>query len=392
MTDKVLSYFGSEVGGIESSVVWSVERRLRALIIAHDARAMGGVNNFLRIMRVKMRQRVDALRFANGRRHEESGRAATLRRLAHDYSRFAVLLLRRRFDVIHINPTLDLSSMPREMLFAWLAKLVQPKAKVLLFYRGWDWKALEAIRASKWKRALFLATHKRIDRILLLSSNFKSALVADGVPGGKIHIVSTMFEGEELRPVLERVTSKDPQLLVFMARFLPAKGGDSTIAAFAQLTHDYPHARLIMAGDGPDRARLEKLSQDLGVADKVDFPGYVGGALKMELLARASIFVLPTAHPEGMPNAVLEAMAAGDVIITTPVGGIPDVVEDGLNGAVLASTDPTPLAHEIRRYFDEPLLAEEVGARNREKAWRQWESAAVANRIADHYAAMTAAA
>jgi glycosyltransferase involved in cell wall biosynthesis len=363
--------------------------RLRALVIAHDARAKGGVNNFLRIMRRKMRSRVDVSRFANGRRHLEHGRAQTAKRLLHDYVRFAALLARRRFDVVHLNPTLDLSSLPREMAFAWLSKLVQPKAKVLLFYRGWDWKALDAIRGSSWKRTMFLATHKRIDRVLLLSSTFKEALVADGVPAGKIHVVSTMFEGDKLRPVLDRVPSKDPAALVFMSRFLPAKGGAATIQAFAEIATDYPAARLTMAGDGPDMARLRALSHELGLDDRIDFVGYVGGETKMELLARARLFILPTAHPEGMPNAVLEAMAAGDVIITTPIGGITDVVEDGVNGCLLGSADATCVAREIRRYLENPELAAATSARNREKAWKLWESGVVADRIAQHYIDLT---
>jgi glycosyltransferase involved in cell wall biosynthesis len=199
-----------------------------------------------------------------------------------------------------------------------------------------------------------------------------------------------MFEGDKLRPVLDRVTSKEPGLFVFMARFLPAKGGDCTIEAFSQIVREHPEARLVMAGEGPDRPRLEALVKQLGLADQVHFPGYVGGETKMELLARASVFVLPTAHPEGMPNAVLEAMAAGDVVVTTPVGGIPDVVEDGQNGAVLKTPDVKLIAQEMRRYLEQPALAEEVSARNREKAWRLWESGAVADRIADHYVSVLA--
>jgi glycosyltransferase involved in cell wall biosynthesis len=359
--------------------------RLRALVIAHDARAKGGVNNFLRIMRRKMRPRVDVSRFANGRRHLERGKAATVKRLAHDYLRFAALLACRRFDVVHLNPTLDLSSLPREMVFAWLAKLVQPKAKVLLFYRGWDWTALDAIRTSRWKRAMFLATHRRVDRVLLLSSSFKEALVTEGVRARNIHVVSTMFEGDKLRPVLERVPSKDPQMLVFMSRFLPAKGGATTIEAFAAIAADFPGARLTMAGDGPDMPRLRTLARNVGLEDRIDFVGYVAGEMKMELLARARLFVLPTAHPEGMPNAVLEAMAAGDVIITTPIGGITDVVENGANGSLLPSPDATGVAGEIRRYLEDPELAAAIGARNSEKAWRLWESGVVADRITQHY-------
>jgi glycosyltransferase involved in cell wall biosynthesis len=197
-----------------------------------------------------------------------------------------------------------------------------------------------------------------------------------------------MFEGDKLRPVLARVTSKAPGLVLFMARFLPAKGGAEAIEAFARVARDHPEARLVMAGEGPDRPRLETLVDQLGVQAQVQFTGYVAGETKMQLLAQARVFVLPTTHPEGMPNAVLEAMAAGDVIITTPVGGIPDVVQNGLNGTLLPAPDPVALEQEIRRYLDQPQLADDIAARNREKAWRLWESGVVADRIADHYASL----
>ena len=372
------------------SAVTMMALRPKALIVAHDARATGGVNNFLRIMRIKMRPRVEAIRFANGRRHREAGKVATLLRLLKDYGRFFVLLRSRALDVIHINPTLDLSSLPRELVFVWLARLARPQVKILMFYRGWDWTALRKIEGSWLGRRIFLASQARVDRILLLSSSFKAALVRDGVPAEKIHVVTTMFEGDALAPVLQAHPIKEEQLIVFMSRFLPAKGGGTLIDAFAGLSQRYPEARLIMAGDGPDAPRLKALVVQRGLADRVTFTGYIGGTYKMSLLARATLFVLPTTHPEGMPNAILEAMAAGDVVISTAIGGIPDVVEDGSNGAIIVANDVEALGAKITYYFDHPEETAEIVARNREKAWRLWESATVANRIADHYADMIA--
>jgi len=361
---------------------------LRVLIIAHDARATGGVNNFLRIMRRQIRQRIDASRFSNGRRHGEQGKLRTLKRLAWDYVRFAILMRRKPFDVIHANPSFDPASMPRELLFVWLATLFNPRAKVMVFYRGWDWKALEAIRRSPLKRALFLATHKHVDRVLLLAQQFKDALVELGVPGEKIHTVSTMFEGEVLRKVLDAAPAKDPNQLIFMSRFLEVKGGRQTLEALAAVLPKHPQAHIVMAGDGPDRKNLEAAAAELGLADRVAFTGYIGGARKMTLLAESSIFLLPTAHPEGMPNAILEAMAAGDVVISTPVGGIPDVLEDGRNGALLPRADVALIAEALDRYLSDPALTKEIQARNQAKAWATWESNIVSNRIADHYEAV----
>ncbi len=359
---------------------------LKALVIAHDARATGGVNNFLRIMRRKMRGRVSSLRFANGRRHGEKGRVATLKRLARDYARFSVLMLKTKFDVVHANPTLDLSSLPRELLFIWLAAVFQPTAKRLLFFRGWDWKALENIRQSGVRRKLFIATLRKVDRILLLSSSFKQALVDEGIPEERIHVVSTMFEGDALAPALAAEPIKRPHQIVFMSRFLVAKGGGLILQALPAVLEQFPDARLIMAGDGPDRGRLGDMVAALGLTDNVEFTGYIGGVRKMALLAQSTIFILPTSHPEGMPNAILEAMAAGAVIISTPIGGITDVVDAGVNGSIINAPDATKLGTEIIRYFSQPALVKEIAERNREKAWRQWESAVVANGIANHYA------
>lgn len=364
------------------------ETKVRALIIAHDARAPGGVNNFLRIMRRRIRRRIDASRFANGRRHGETGKLQTLKRLLWDYVRFCVLMVRRKFDVVHLNPSLDMASMPRELVFVWLATLFRPSAKVLVFYRGWDWNALSAVKASGVKRKLFLATHRHIDRVLVLSTEFKQALVEMGVDGEKIFTHTTMFEGEVLGPALEAHQEKNWSQLLFMCRFVPAKGGRETLDAFADVLKRYPAAKLVMAGDGPERQALEEQAGRLGLGESVTFTGYVGGMRKMRLLAESGVFLLPTRHPEGMPNAILEAMAAGAVVISTPIGGIPDVLIDGENGVIMPGVETPALISAIETYLNDEAYARATGERNRAKAWATWESEVVSNRVADHYEAL----
>ena len=92
----------------------------RVLVIAHDLSVTGGVNNFLSVMRRRLRLRVRVTRFINGRRKDERGKLRVVARLAGDYLRFAGLILRRRFDVLPVNPTLELKSMPRDLAFVAL--------------------------------------------------------------------------------------------------------------------------------------------------------------------------------------------------------------------------------------------------------------------------------
>lgn len=364
------------------------EVRISALIIAHDARATGGVNNFLRIMRIRYRRRIAALRFANGRRHGEAGKLGSAQRLVGDYVRFAGLMLKRKFDVLHINPSLDHKSMPRELVFVWIASWLRPSTKILVFYRGWDWTAIETLRRSRIKRWLFIASNARVHRVLVLANAFKSALVALGLPEDRIFTGTTMFEGGVLEKVIED-TPDDRQRILFLCRFLPAKGGVELLKAFARLRDRFPEWVLVMAGDGPQRAELEALTDRLALRDQVTFTGYVGGQQKMRLLVEAAIFALPTTHPEGMPNAILEAMAAGQVILTTAVGGIPDIVEDGVGGSILAVPDADSIEAALLQYMINPALTSSIAAHNRRIAWANWESAIVSDGIADHYSALT---
>ena len=369
----------------EPSMTDTAKPRTKVLIIAHDARATGGVNNFLRIMRRRLRGRIDATRFSNGPRHNEKGKIRILARMAWDYARFVGVVSRKNFDVLHINPTFDMRSLPREVVFVWLSRIFSPKTKVVLFFRGWDWNAVSAVQDSPVRRKLFLTTLNKVDRVLLLSDTFKAGLVKLGVPGDKVFRTTTMFEGAVLRDVQATNIPKALQTLLFLCRFMPAKGGLEVIEAFSRIASNFPMARLVMAGDGPQRSALEAAAAASGFSNRITFTGYVGGVEKMTLLAEAGLFVLPTTHPEGMPNAILEAMAAGEVILTTAVGGISDIVIDRENGTILKSQDADELTEVLLSYLNDPERTAAIGAHNRQIAWSRWDAQIVSDGSGDHY-------
>lgn len=358
--------------------------RLRAIIIAHDAHVTGGVNNFLRIMRAKYRPRVESIRFINGRREGEIGRKMVLSRMLRDYIRFIFTVLANRYDILHLNPSMDSSSAPRELIFVWICRLFSPKTKIVIFYRGWSWTSFEEVQRSRTKKLLFRATQLLANRVLVLSTSFKAALIQLGVPEEKIYLTTTMFEGDMF--ALNEVKALAHQSnIVFLSRFLREKGGHLLIDAFSRLTSQYPDLRLVMAGDGPERSALETQARALGVSRRVEFTGHVSGARKMDLLTSAKIFALPTSHPEGMPNALLEAMAAGLPVVSTAIGGIPEVVRDGTNGILLKVIDVDSLVKALQKYLDDPALWLRTSTLNVSWAWENFESQKVADRMADHY-------
>ena len=359
----------------------------QVLIIGQDARARGGVNNYLRLLRLRLRGRVDAARFMSGRRYRESGLARQLWRMLTDYLRFAVLIRRRRFDILHLNPSMDLASLPRDICYLFIAWALAPRMAVMIFYRGWNADAFARLMRRWSTRAVLALAHQRAGAILVLSQTFRQALMGAGVEPAKIVVTTTFFDGDQLALAVER-TAKIPDEILFLSRFVPAKGGHLLIEAFAAVSPAFPAACLVMAGDGPQRAELEALTARLGVTDRVAFTGYLDHRFKMDALARAGLFVLPTTHPEGMPNAVLEAMAAGAVIIATPVGAIPEVVDEAASGLLLDPCNPQTLAAALTRYLSDPAATRAVGEANREKAWRLWEAGPVARLIEQDYRAL----
>lgn len=133
----------------------------------------------------------------------------------------------------------------------------------------------------------------------------------------------------------------------WVGRLSPEKGADVLVRALLQLT-DLPVA-VSFVGDGAERARLEAMASRSGVAERIRWHGLVSDAER--LYPTFDAFVL-CSHTEGTPMVLFEAMHAGTPIVTTRVGGVPDVVAD--TAVLVAPNDPAALAAAIRRVHDEP--------------------------------------
>ncbi|MBN2053412.1 glycosyltransferase, partial [bacterium] len=131
-------------------------------------------------------------------------------------------------------------------------------------------------------------------------------------------------------------------LIAMIARLIGTKGQDTLIRAFAGVAERYPDAMLMLVGDGPAKARYQHLAAELGVADKVLFTGYRTDV--PDILAAIDVFAF-TSLFEAMPYAVLEAMASGTPVVASAIGGITEIIDDGVNsflvpaGDVAATTD-----------------------------------------------------
>jgi glycosyltransferase involved in cell wall biosynthesis len=173
-------------------------------------------------------------------------------------------------------------------------------------------------------------------------------------------------------------------LVLFLGRLEAARGVFDLLEAVSGLRTAVPDVRLLCAGDG-DRDAVARHARRLGIGDAVKFTGWVGPSGKRALLESAAVLALPS-YDEALPASLLEAMAAGLPVIASPVGGIPEVVVDGVNGFLCAPGDIATLQRLLRKLLIERGLSARIGAAARESVRLRYAPERALVRLEDVYA------
>ena len=179
---------------------------------------------------------------------------------------------------------------------------------------------------------------------------------------------------------------REPGLVVFAGRCCEAKGLHDLFDAIALLAPAMPRLRLECAGEGDLHAALRR-ARSLGIADRIRLRGWITPRERDELLARATVFVLPS-HAEALPMSVLEAMAAGCPVVATSVGGLPDVVRHGENGLLVPPKAPRALAEALAAVLADPALAARLGREARATIAGRYTIDRAVERLEQVYAAL----
>lgn len=160
------------------------------------------------------------------------------------------------------------------------------------------------------------------------------------------------------------LSSRTP-LIGTVARLAPVKGLRYLLAAMPDILRRRPDSHLLLAGDGDQRPGLEALARDLGVSDRIHFLGFRRDAAAVT--AALDVFVLPSLN-EGQGRVLVTAMALGVPVVTTRVGGLPEVVEDGCQGLLVAPADPQALARAVTALLTDRERAASLGMAGRTRA------------------------
>jgi len=270
--------------------------------------------------------------------------------------RLSIALLRLRPHVVNVHYVTG-----EALYFAWLKRFF--RYRLVLSFHGSD-----ILRTQPEDAPLLPRILPRADAITAVSRLTASRLRAyPGVSSARVHIIpngidvdfwSTPVAAGDLR-------AREPVVLS-VGRLDPVKGHDVLLRAFRLVLARVAGARLVVVGEGGYRNVLEALAADLGIAGAVEFAGQLDAGRVRQRLGEAQVFALPS-RSEGLPIALLEAMAAGVPAVATAAGGTPEVLSAG-GGVLVPPEDAPALAEAIVELLQDPAASAALSAAGRLRA------------------------
>jgi glycosyltransferase involved in cell wall biosynthesis len=232
-----------------------------------------------------------------------------------------------------------------------------------------DWRTVTRLYGSRLRRVLdpladrlSLAALRRTDAVRTLSPATTRLVREHGAePAASFpaYVDVDTFLDRPPRPLPDR------QQALFVGVLERYKNVDGLAAAWRAAAPRLPGARLRIVGDGPLRPEVERLCADLPAQTRWD--RQLETPAISAALDESSLLVLPS-RSEGLPRVAIEALCRGRPVLATPVGGVPDLIEDGVNGFLVGSLDPPDLAEALVRVLGQPAALEPVAAEARESA------------------------
>jgi glycosyltransferase involved in cell wall biosynthesis len=344
-------------------------RKRRVLILGPSLHAVSGVSTHLQqLLDSSLRTQVEFRHFQIGSEGRHESRLEQTLRLCISPFALLVTLALSRPDIVHLNTSLVVQAYWRDVIYLLIAKL----AKIKVIYQVHGGKLPAEFFPNNVSLTRILRFTLRLPDVVVLLSKSELRAYREFLPGKNFELIANAIDATTLTRG-KRIDQLSGVLrIIYIGRLIAAKGIFEMIDAIGVLRKRNITVELAIAGSGPEEDSLRRKVASANLSAHVEFCGSVFGKPKEELLLRSQIFVFPTYHPEGLPYALLEAMAAGAVPITCAQGAIPDVMQDGVHGIIVPPRDPVAVADAIERLH-----------RDRESLARMRETSRA--RIAEHY-------
>lgn len=351
---------GSEPGTVHTvqadhatHAIGETERTDLRVLLVGPVQATGGIARYIEELRARLPDRI-AVDVHDTAAPAGSGRIRFVRGFVGALADALRFPFRDRPDVVHVH-TAENFSFLRKSAYVLLTRYVWHKPAILHVHGPtFDRFVTEAsLPLRTLQRVVFEAS-----AAIVVLSPYWERVLSPHLPTGKVVVLRNAIDTHEYEPRFDAERAH----VVFVSNHVPRKGIREFTEAIDRLLAAGADFEVSIAGSGP----LDHCAEDLAERYReVEYHGYVSEERKRELLSDASIYVLP-AYAEGLPIGVLEGMAAGNAIVATAVGGVPDVVDDE-GGRLVPPRDVAALADAIRSLVETPGEASEMGEHNAER-------------------------
>jgi glycosyltransferase involved in cell wall biosynthesis len=269
--------------------------------------------------------------------YERPGLGTQLRVMTYAVATFLGLVLAGKVGLLHVHSA-SRGSFWRKSIFCAIARAF--RVPYIFHLHSGEFPVFARDECGPLARRWIRHTLHCASRVVALTSSWRAAL-EDLAPGAKVVVLGNpVVMQKAMRPRQNKASH-----VLFLGRLREKKGVFDLVRAIPQVLEMLPDARFTLAGDG-DLDGVAKQAAILGVRDAVTLPGWVDGGDKDALPASADVLVLPS-YFEGLPICVLEAMAIGVPVVSTAIGGIPEVLEDGACGILVNPGDVDALASSL---------------------------------------------
>ncbi len=309
--------------------------------------------------------------------HCDGGAVAKLKIMMFTLLRYWGLLLGGRVGLLHVHVS-SRASFWRKCFF--LLPTFALGIPSILHLHGSEFAIFYERECGPWRQRMVRYVFDKASRVVVLSAAWKAWM--QGMCSNPR--VEAIYNPVMVPEVVAAGEGRTAGTVLFLGRLGKRKGSYDLLDAAARVAAAHPELRLLLGGDG-ELDQIRERSIELGIGDRVELLGWVRGGDKDRHLASAMIYTLPS-YNEGLPMSVLEAMAAGLPILSTPIGGIPEAVTDGVEGFLVEAGDVAALADRLDRLLSEPGLAPRMGAAARLKVERGFSAQAVLPQVERLYA------
>jgi glycogen(starch) synthase len=295
------------------------------------------------------------------RTSEESLKSKITYRLTHERicAQTLRILDRHAIDVLHVQ------CVSSNAHYALRARALQPRPLVVTLQGELTMDASRLFERSEGARATLRRALREAD--IVTGCSTKTIRDAEQFLGEPLPNARTIFNAANLDDFAQAKPWTHPRPYIFaLGRLVPQKGFDLLIEAFADAA--LPAHDLLIAGEGPERASLERLIQSRGLAGRVHLLGRAERPKVASLFLGCSFFALPSRADEGLPVVCAEAMAAGKAIVAARAGGTPEAVLDGESGIIFEKEDRPALVAALCQLAGDPALRERFGAAGAQRA------------------------